>query len=843
MNDQREHENITDIHSTYHEAELVLEGYTEIDNGVGQAYAIPVLTVGDQRLSAAEVSRSIKPDVPLVPVLGGFVSVDILRQAGVGPMGRTIHGALLDRPYQLTPSEIIARGSERMQGAWNRIVFPDLVWPFGGEYPVYDHLRFLAQWGLNGGVRGGAFKHAKELRLFMNDILTRYPESRILVLGKKSLLDKLKESWRELDAMWLTAGGKEQIIQEILPSGVIIATPSVAKQQQVQGMSFDIILMLEPDDLTKSSTTQIYKQLKKMKARLKLAIYSEEDYIAQSYVSTTHMNLLKINDYTVSQYVIYNPKQPRKELLHPYRRMERPPMVQESTPLHMKEMELAGERGEKGMPIPRREALLQLEPRQTLVQAPISMIELISPLRGIDLVHKGEHRFTKRAKQLENQVEPSAMFVPFMNYWPTYDSMTGSQSRWYFFWRGEVRNRRYPDSDLSYIFLYVYELINGIGWKEYIDGYHLMVNVWSAYRERNPKLTSYMLDWITDFTMVHKLPFPYQDVFQYVPNELSGDVLELELMHRFNTEPLDIPFSLMMRLSDTDVSKSKFYMEGGDVSLNEYGPKVLALVDAYLSKQQGLRLIEIFYPGPSVDKERQLFHSATYDESLYGRSAVINVTRISQHAPLREYITQLIRLTENKLREHMKFKGRLRGIELEPEIETLVSRYLDRMLKVTTKQVDEGPAVVIDAEKLARIQHESEFVRDILTVNIDEEEHPFGQQEVESSQLTIEGLEEAERNLNSSESLIEWDVSGLPEEWILFADTLNETQLEALYILKQGQGLSGLLDIANEAGTMPELLLDDINEIAMDTIGDLIIDGEGLTEDYVPMMVHLIKTT
>ncbi|WP_438347919.1 TerB N-terminal domain-containing protein [Paenibacillus sp. FA6] len=854
MNDNREDEQLTDIHPTYHEAELVLEGYTEVNNGVGQAYAIPVLTVGSQRIQAAEVSRSIKPDRSLVPVIGGYVAVDTLRQAGVGPMGRTIHGALLDRRYQLTPSEVIARGSERMQGAWSRIVFPDLVWPCGGDSPIYEHLQFLAKWGLNGGVRGGALHHAEQLQLFMNDMVKNDPETRILVIGKKTLLDKLKESWRTLDAMWLTVGGKDQIIQEILLSGVIISTPSVAKQQQVERLSFDMILMLEPDDLTKSSTTQIYKQLKKMKSRLKLAIYSEADYIAQSYVSTAHMNLLKINDYTVAQYVIYNPNQPRKELPRPYRRMERPSIVQEeSVSLHITEMELVEERTEKGMPIPQREASFQLEPRRVPVQAPISSIEL-TPLQGV--LSKNEHRFTKRARQLEDQVGTAAVFVPFMNYWPTYDSMTGSQSRWYFYWRSEVREQRYPDSSLSYIFLYVYELINGIGWKDPRDGYQLMVDVWLAYREHHPKLTTYMLEWITDFTLVHQIPIPHQDVFQYVPNELSGDVLELELMHRFNTEPLDIPFSLLVRLADVDVRKSKFYIGGGDVPLNEYVPKVLALVDAYLAKQQGLRLIEIFYPGSPVGKERPLFQSATYDESLYGRSTVVSVTKLSQHAPLREYITHLIRLTENKLREHMNFKGRLRGIELEPEIETLVSRYIDRMLKVTTSPEALGPVVVIDEEKLVRIQRDSEFVRDILTVNIDEGEeqveeqvrlrvaqnldneveHVPEQQEDSLLQLNI-GDEVGVESILSP--LVTWDVTGLAEEWIQFADALSVTQLEALYILKQGQGLSGLLDIANEVGTMPELLLDDINELAMDTIGDLVIDDDGLTEDYVPMLANL----
>ena len=41
---------------------------------------------------------------------------------------------------------------------------------------------------------------------------------------------------------------------------------------------------------------------------------------------------------------------------------------------------------------------------------------------------------------------------------------------------------------------------------------------------------------------------------------------------------------------------------------------------------------------------------------------------------------------------------------------------------------------------------------------------------------------------------------------------------------------------------MPDLLLDGINEIASDTIGDLVADADGIYEDYLPeIKKHLIK--
>lgn len=39
---------------------------------------------------------------------------------------------------------------------------------------------------------------------------------------------------------------------------------------------------------------------------------------------------------------------------------------------------------------------------------------------------------------------------------------------------------------------------------------------------------------------------------------------------------------------------------------------------------------------------------------------------------------------------------------------------------------------------------------------------------------------------------------------------------------------------------MPELLFDEINDIAMNLLGDLLIDGEELNEEYVPMLHYLM---
>ncbi len=51
----------------------------------------------------------------------------------------------------------------------------------------------------------------------------------------------------------------------------------------------------------------------------------------------------------------------------------------------------------------------------------------------------------------------------FKSYFPTYESMTNPQLRGYFTWRTHVRGGTVERTSTSFAYVYLYELINGIG--------------------------------------------------------------------------------------------------------------------------------------------------------------------------------------------------------------------------------------------------------------------------------------------------------------------------------------------------------------------------------------------
>ncbi|GIP56697.1 TerB N-terminal domain-containing protein [Paenibacillus woosongensis] len=463
-----------------------------------------------------------------------------------------------------------------------------------------------------------------------------------------------------------------------------------------------------------------------------------------------------------------------------------------------------------------------------------------------------ERQFVEQARELEWKGGEAAEFIPFHAYWPTYEQMQPGQLRWYLYWRGEVRSGRYPDTDLSYLFVYLYELIHGIGINEPAEGHEQMQRVWLAYRERYPKLDTYVREWLYDYGLVFGLHVQPLAPLQKLPRNLSAELKELEWKRRFTAEPLVLTWDMLRTMIDYDVEKSRFYTGQGRKDLQAYAPKVVALVDGYLSKSEDVRLLERFMPREKK-VSRPLFRTAVYDHELYGRDVTVSVLPISTHLPLRSYITQLVRLTENKLRELSGFRGKLRGITAESSVEQLVARFLHKEFEQRKAKEARAfvPKVKINTSKLQRIQWESDEVRDMLTT---EEQAPVSDESREETALPAklskagkvpdpeqsESLQQAELDFERG-----WMEPGevehseaaagkteLPEEWREIFARLSAAHRKMLSALLDGGDAAVRLGIAEQAGSMPELLLDEINEIAMECIGDLLLDGDEIALEY-----------
>lgn len=254
-------------------------------------------------------------------------------------------------------------------------------------------------------------------------------------------------------------------------------------------------------------------------------------------------------------------------------------------------------------------------------------------------------------------------------------------------------------------------------------------------------------------------------------------------------------------------------------------------------------------------------------------------------------LTRIYRCTENKLRELLGFRGRLRGKTLEPELARVIERYIDKAYALEQTETAPAPVIQIDTAKLASLQEDSEYVRKALTIEEtehsgfdsaseaatesetiepDQEQMPaaprFTEQQDDPSQeqasaaattsneaAEMNELLEAKSSVESEVQFLredaasakielQWDESAsasLQQEWHDFAGQLEPRHVRAVHVLLGDHVDAELMRLANETGTMPALLLDEINDIAMETIGDLLIDGDRIAPDYMDVFEHV----
>lgn len=93
----------------------------------------------------------------------------------------------------------------------------------------------------------------------------------------------------------------------------------------------------------------------------------------------------------------------------------------------------------------------------------------------------------------------------FKSYFPTYNAMSDRQLRGYFTWRARVRRGTVEETSTSFAFLYLYELICGIGVDDPLDGFNKIKAFWDVYRAFEPGLDRFARVWLQDYAVFHGL--------------------------------------------------------------------------------------------------------------------------------------------------------------------------------------------------------------------------------------------------------------------------------------------------------------------------------------------------
>lgn len=453
-------------------------------------------------------------------------------------------------------------------------------------------------------------------------------------------------------------------------------------------------------------------------------------------------------------------------------------------------------------------------------------------------------KFIRDMKRFANVRGKPAAFVPFQQYWPMYDNMSRQQQAWYFYWRSEVRNKTFLDTDLSYIYVHVYELLNGVGWDDPKDGYQQLMALWISYRERFPVLDYHLFYWIFDFAVIHNLPptFPCipESLLSYHP-EINDYLIE---SHSTDT-PLKLPFPLIQGLCDYRMSSNKFYRDGHQDLMMESIPRVVALADAASRKKNGRGILAVYGPNRPRKQAHDIYQSALHPEA--NKRIYISVKAYTTSQPLRTYMNELVRYAENSLRELYDARGRLRDVSMDAETASLIDAFLKKEYSPTSGT--QAPAarpveLNLDFGSIEELRVQSDAVREALAV------------EEECSDVEVPPTDNSENTLTENTVTVEtrpdnngcdyFNANDLPAELRSLIEAMTPVQQQTLFIVLTGEDIrSTLTKLAEENLTLPEMLIDEINDTASQYLDDVLIDALGdeprILEQYESALKAALK--
>lgn len=188
-----------------------------------------------------------------------------------------------------------------------------------------------------------------------------------------------------------------------------------------------------------------------------------------------------------------------------------------------------------------------------------------------------ENIFIKQGKFMEEFTDGYKKNLPFQEYYPTYSSMSDEQLRTYFTWRTRIRNGELLQTSLSYIFVYIYELINNIGVENPIGGIEKLSWLLKNHSKLGDKIEPYLVEWIKDYYICNEFSISFKEIVElYKLEEYYPTVVESADNNKYS-------FSRLRNISKYKIENSKFYTTENEIRIANYFDKVISNLTPLLS--------------------------------------------------------------------------------------------------------------------------------------------------------------------------------------------------------------------------------------------------------------------
>ena len=246
--------------------------------------------------------------------------------------------------------------------------------------------------------------------------------------------------------------------------------------------------------------------------------------------------------------------------------------------------------------------------------------------------------------------------IPFQSYWPTFSNLDKPRLRWYLYWREQALKGNYLEVDLSYIFIFVYELINYSFNRNAAFNVSMMVRLLDNYKEQHPKLSNYMNEWIAD--MLYELE---EDELAAAWAKKQTQTPKLyQVLEEGSADLSSLPINIWKPYTSTK-RETEFYTSH-KAKINKKFKQSLPLIEK-VYVQEGATFIEKWF---EVKKVRTIRH--LYKGAVIGRNREpihVYFTEYQATEELKNIAHNLLRLSENVVRLQ---SGEKRQIKVDEDL-------------------------------------------------------------------------------------------------------------------------------------------------------------------------------
>ena len=480
-----------------------------------------------------------------------------------------------------------------------------------------------------------------------------------------------------------------------------------------------------------------------------------------------------------------------------------------------------------------------------------------------------EHKcrnFCRQGKFMEDYEDDAPWSGEFVRYFTTYHDLNLNQLRGYFAWRTLVRRGNFRRITTSLAYMYIYELLNGIGAETPMESLRKMKEFEAGYLDSgvgDPAMRENLRRWMMQFAILND--FSVEEVKPYIDSDGIKRDLLLAVLRRPQDHTDEEIYGALSALTGSKIERSSAVLKEP-----ERAKHLFAEVWRYMSEHYEDDGWDIFtacfgkmkkYPWHPLANAVYLDREDRRDSEYAINDCRKYVYKNRQWSEMRyeplffdKYrIHAIVHEADRQLRRYLKTGHYLRS----KKGEEWITPFVEAVIEADKAAIEEAarPKIRIDLSGLEKIRRDAQITRDsLLTEEEMQEQHaisaaapsaPFDEVSrpetaarpepvpIElSAGAPSERAPEPAADQTKTENM-RTPVHNPPNCVTIEFPSLDEVHAQILQTLMRGGSAAELI---RSSYLMPSVVADTINEALFDEIGDNVLECDGdnimLVEDY-----------